>query len=326
MRAGYRIGGIPSAAVIAAQALGVSPNTVRDRLRAAKQWYGIEPVQPPQPAFEVPSIQPLAKPRVIIRASSSLPEGESIRVTLIGDTHQQPGMEVERWRWIARHVGETRPDRVIQMGDVGEWGSMERHSQPGSLQQKNRPSFQDDLASVEEAFAAYFKALGETPIPHHLVSGNHEDRILRAEGGTAELVGSLWGQFQDLLARYNWRHTGYREFLFINSVGMTHVPQSLTEKPIGGETENSICNRLLFSLVYAHTHRFTYRSVSKIGPQAGVQLLNVGSAMPHGYFPPYNVSEQGHPTYGIVDATFRGGHIVAHRFIPMTELQERYGD
>lgn len=326
MRAGYRPGGIPSANAKAAEALGLPPNTIRDRLRAAKQWHGIEPQEP---VFEYESsvvIQPLNKPRVIVRAGAATPEGESVRVTFIGDTHQQPGMEVDRWKWIARHVGETRPSRVIQMGDVGEFASMERHSAPGSIQQKSRPSFQDDLASVEEAFAAYFKTLGDTPIAHHLVAGNHEDRILRAEGSVGELVGTLWGQFQDLVARYNWRFTGYREFLFINSVGMTHVPQSLTEKPIGGETENSICNRLLFSLVYAHTHRFTYRSVSKIGPQAGVQLLNVGSAMPHGYFPPYNVSEQGHPTYGIVDATFRGGHIVAHRFIPMVELMERYGD
>jgi hypothetical protein len=80
----------------------------------------------------------------------------------------------------------------------------------------------------------------------------------------------------------------------------------------------------LFSCVYGHTHRFSFRSVSKIGPQMGVQLLNVGSAMPAGYYAKYNVSEQGHPTFGIVDATFRGGHIVAHRFIPMTELEACY--
>jgi hypothetical protein len=127
-----------------------------------------------------------------------------------------------------------------------------------------------------------------------------------------------------MLARYDWRYTPYRNFLFVNSVGLTHVPQSLMEKPIGGETENSICNKLLFSCVYGHTHRFSFRSVSKIGPQMGVQLLNVGSAMPAGYYARYNVSEQGHPTFGIVDATFRGGHIVAHRFIPMTELEARY--
>lgn len=323
LRAGYRMGGMPSAVTVAAQAIGVEPHTIRDRLKAAKRRYGLEPIPDPND-YSVKEFAPVSKPRVIVRAASSQPEGEAIRVTLIGDTHQQPGMEVERWKWIARHVGETQPDRVVQMGDIGEWASLERHSQPGSLNQKNRPSFQDDLASVEEGLAVYGQNLGKVPQPHHIVAGNHEERILTAEGSTAELVGTLWGQFQDVLARYDWRYTPYRGFLFINSVGLTHVPQSLTEKPIGGETENSICNRLLFSCVYGHTHRFSFRSVAKIGPQMGVQLLNVGSAMPAGYYAKYNVSEQGHPTFGIVDATFRGGHIVAHRFIPMTELQERY--
>lgn len=324
IRAGYRIGSYPSAYEAAAKAIDLPVYTIRDRLESAKRWYGLEPIPNPPDDLPVPEIAPISKPRVIVRAAASSPEGESIRVTLIGDTHQQPGMSTDRFKWIARHVGETQPDRVIQLGDLGEWSSLERHSAPGSIQQKGRPSFQDDLASVEEALSVYGQNLGKCPQPHHVTGGNHEHRITAAQDATAELVGSLWGQFQDALARYDWRYTDYRNFLFINSVGLTHVPQSLMEKPIGGETEQGICNKLLFSLVYGHTHRFSFRSVSKIGPQMGVQLLNVGSAMPHGYYARYNVSEQGHPTFGIVDATFRGGHIVAHRFIPMTELESRY--
>jgi len=324
IRAGYRMSGSPSAIEAVARALEWPAYTVRDRLEAAERWYDLKPIDNLPESFAIPVIEPVSKPRVIVRAGSAQPEGEAIRVTLIGDTHQQPGMSADRFKWIARHVGETEPDRVIQLGDIGEWSSVERHSPPGSLNQKGRPSFQDDLASVEEALAVYGQNLGKVPQPHHLVGGNHEERILTAEGSTAELVGTLWGQFQDMLARYDWRYTPYRNFLFINSVGLTHVPQSLMEKPIGGETEQGICNKLLFSCVYGHTHRFSFRSVSKIGPQMGVQLLNVGSAMPAGYYAKYNVSEQGHPTFGIVDATFRGGHIVAHRFIPMTELEARY--
>ena len=60
-------------------------------------------------------------------------------------------MSVDRWKWFARHVGQTNPDRVIQIGDLGEFASVSGHEKPGTIQQKTKPKFQDDLACVEEA-------------------------------------------------------------------------------------------------------------------------------------------------------------------------------
>ncbi len=324
IRAGYRTGGIPSAITKAAEALGLEPYMVRDRLRMLERRYGMVP-DPDPTDYSAPEFQPVAKPRVIVRAASSArPEGEAIRITVFGDTHCAPGQDAERFKWFARHVGETRPHKVVQIGDIGEFASLERHSPLGSLQQKARPKFQDDLASVEEALALYRNELGDVGIHHHITLGNHEQRILTFEGLTAEVEGTMWPQFTDVLARYDWRWTDYRGYLFIGGVGFTHVPQSLREQPYNGKTLQPVANDLCWSLVWGHTHRLAYLSVPKLGPAQSVQVLNVGSAMPHGYFPPYNVSEQGAYTWGIVDCTLQGGHITSHRFIPMTELEARY--
>ncbi len=324
IRAGYRTGGIPSAISVAAQALNMEPYTVRDRLRILERRYGMVP--DPEPLeFPAPEFQPVSKPRVIVRASSAArPEGEPIRVLFLGDTHIGPGVSNERFKWFARHVGETRPDRVIQIGDLADFASVSGHERPGSLQQKAKPRFQDDLASIEEALSFYRNELGSSAIPHHITLGNHEDRVQRFESATAEIEGALWPQFTDILARYDFRWTEYRQYLFLAACGIIHVPQTLLEKPYSGKTLNPIANDLVFSCVFGHSHKFAFLSVGKLGPQQTIEILNVGSAMPHGHFPHYNVSEQGGVTWGIVEATLHGGHIVRHHFIPMTHLEQMY--
>jgi hypothetical protein len=96
------------------------------------------------------------------------------------------------------------------------------------------------------------------------------------------------------------------------------------EKPFNGRTLNTIVNDLTFSLCFAHTHRHAFIAAPKIGPAMRIEVLNVGSAMPHGTFPPYNVSEQGGQTWGFCDVVVHGGHIVGHTFIDMLTLETRY--
>jgi len=325
IKAGYRIGGYPSAYEAAAKAIDIPVYTIRDRLESAKRWYKLVPMENLPEHAPIPVIEPLSKPRVIVRAASSArPEGDPIKLTVIGDTHCTPGVSNERFRWIARHVAATKPDRVLHMGDVGEMASVSGHERPGSLQDKAKPKFQDDLASIEEALAIYGGELGATNIPHNVILGNHDERIQRYENQSHSMEGALWHQFLDVLGRYNWKHTDYRGYLFVGGVGFTHVPMTLMEKPFNGRTLNPIVNDLTFSLCFAHTHRHAFIAAPKIGPAMRIEVLNVGSAMPHGTFPPYNVSEQGGQTWGICDVVVHGGHIVGHTFIDMLTLESRY--
>jgi predicted phosphodiesterase len=313
--AAYQAGG---SAEQAALILGIAASTMKRRLYTI----GIRPADR-SPPEKTPFVEPPPqKPRVIVRAYSASPDGDPVRVCLIGDTHIQPGMPNDRMTWIGRHIAATKPDKVIHLGDLGEWSSCSRHEMAGSLAQKIRPSFKNDLDAVEDGLAKLYKEI--EGVSCHITLGNHDARPQILEAGTAELEGALWPQVTDLLARYDWRWYDYRQFLFVGGVGCTHVPQTLLERPYGGKTLQPLANDLVFSLVFGHRHRFDFVSAPKIGPQQRVEILNPGCAMPHGYFPSYNASQQGGITWGITDATFQGGHITSHHFIPMTYLEERY--
>jgi hypothetical protein len=324
VRGGFVFNANPSAIAEAARVLNLNEKTLHSRLRTARQTYGLEPeAVPPLPEVE---FTPPAKPRVIVRAASeAAPEGEPIRICAIGDLHDAPEIPKDRLRWIGHHVRETRPDKVVQIGDIASFDSLSKHDAPGSISQKQRASFRAEMDSLEEALSIYRKALGDSPIQHYITLGNHEHRVLLWESATAELEGVLWTQLMDLFARYDWRVTDYKKYLFIAGTAWTHVPHNLMDKPYRGKTLNPIANDLVFSLVFGDSHRGQFLRVPKIGPQRSIEILNLGSAMPHGYFPRYNVAEQGGYSWGIYDVTVQGGHITEHRFIPMSSLEKMYG-
>lgn len=271
--------------------------------------------------------QEIKKPKIIVKVSGS-PEGEGYRLCVIGDTHDSPTLpDKARFRWIARHIGKTRPDKVVHIGDMGDFESCSTHAPPGSQTYAYRPSFKQDMESLEEALSAFHKELGSHSIPLLLTEGNHEYRIDRWEEGHPETQGILKGCLHETLARYSWKPYGFGEWLIIGGVGFSHVPKNIMGKPYGGKfSENQIGNDAIFSIVYGHTHRAVFRRVPKIGPMNSIEILNVGSAMPDGYVAPYaNTSTTGW-TYGIYDIKIRGGHIEDYMFHSMQRLQEEYGD
>jgi len=250
---------------------------------------------------------------------------DATRVVAIGDIHDQPNMDKERFTWIARHCAETRPHRIIQIGDFCSWDSVSTHEPIGSQGYAQRPSFKNDLESCEEAMRAFLKEINGLDIHMELIAGNHEDRINRFENKSPETAGSLYMQFEEICAQYRWRLHDYGHWLFVDGVGFTHVPKNIMGKPFGGQnSENSIANHATHSIVFGHTHRATFRKAPKIGINNSIEVLNLGSAMPDGYVAKYAGTATSGWSYGIFDLSIKSGHIVSHRFINMAELKEKY--
>jgi len=250
---------------------------------------------------------------------------DETRVVAIGDTHDQPGMPKDRFKWIGRHCAKVIPHRIVQIGDFASWDSVSTHDAPGSVSHSMRPSFKTDLESCEEAMSLFFKEIKDLTIPMELTAGNHEDRIARFENKNAETVGTLYMQFEELCARYRWRLHTYGQWLFIDGVGFTHVPKNIMGKPYGGQnSENAIANHATHGVVYGHTHRSAFRKAPKIGINNSIEVLNLGSAMPDGYVAKYAGTATSGWSYGIYELSIKSGHITSHRFISMRELRELY--
>jgi hypothetical protein len=272
-------------------------------------------------------IEDNAKPRVRVRAYNvSVTQDLPVRrVVGIGDTHVCPGMDLQHFTWIGRYIAETRPDNVLHGGDFHDFESCEFHSAAGSMSQKRRPAFIEDIEAGEEALHIYHKEVGVGEIPHDKTDGNHEYRVERFEELSPNLAGTLILQRDQLFARYRWKVTPYRHWIFFEGVGCTHVPMSIMQKPIGGRyPENTIGNQSTHSIIFAHTHRFNHVTVPKIGINNSLTITNLGSAMPHGYVAPYADGATTGLTYGIVDMRIRGGRVESPKFISLLELKERY--
>lgn len=321
--AGYRYNGIPSAFQKAAQSIGLDHGTLRHRVyKAQKAGFTVKiPDAEPEP---VPEIERLAKPRIRVQATSSS-DAPVYRVLGIGDAHDNPGLpDKSRFKWIARHAVATKPDYIVQIGDFADFNSLSRHDAPGSLPQKLRPSYANDMASLEEALAAIHKEAAGMRL--HVTLGNHERRVYRFEQGTAEIEGSLWQPLLDLFARYGWRTHDEGEFLFIGGVGFVHCPRTLMNREYGGKTLNAIANDAVFSLVFGHSHRGQLIHAPKIGPVQSVSICNLGTCLPTGYVAEYAKVAMTGWSYSIWDLTLQGGRITGHRVISMDELERMYGD
>jgi hypothetical protein len=313
----------------AALALGVPESTLRLRLSEGRP---IRISTIPDPRIdELLSENEALKRRVYdLQIKSSKPrvipgkDGKATKIVAIGDTHDAPGQNKDRFKWLARYCMDQQPDRIVHIGDLADWSSVSSHEFPGSVAHAARPRFKDDLESVEEAMCAFYKEIGDWQVPMDITCGNHEDRITRFENKTPETYGSLYSQFEECASRYRWRLHNYGSWLFIDGVGFTHVPHTILGKPFGGQTDNTIANAATFSLVYGHTHRTTFRRVPKIGPAQSIEILNLGSAMPDGYIAKYAGTAMTGWTYGAWTIRVRDGHIISQDFIDMQELQYRY--
>lgn len=278
---------------------------------------------PDVPALDLGDV----KPRVRIKAYNPLSVHDLPvrKVLAIGDTHWQPGMDFEHMKWIGRFAAESRPDNVVHIGDALDLSSCEMHSAAGSASQAKRPTFQQDIECGEDALAAYHGEIAVGEIPHDIVFGNHEYRAWRKEEMAPELEGTLTLQVEQLFARYRWRTTPYKHWLFMEGVGFTHAIMNIMGKPIGGRyPDNMIGNLSTHSSVWGHTHRYSHNVFAKIGVNNSITVTNVGSAMPFGHAADYTDGCITGLTYGVVMLRLRGGRVEGANLISMLELAERY--
>jgi hypothetical protein len=253
---------------------------------------------------------------------TSVEPDEAIRVCVIGDLHVSPGQDLSRLKWIARHIGETQPDRIVQIGDWASFDSVSTHDPIGSLKAKIRPSLREDVDCLRESLALFARELGPGAFFKTLTLGNHEDRVRRYQDLRAELDDSIWSDVLGIFAQYGWKTHDFGKVTFIGGVGFVHVPLNVIGKP--HSSPNIMGNNLAHDLVKGHSHRATYQTFSKIGEDRGVMLIDVGTSLAHGHVENYAKLSQTGWYWGLHDVTIRNGRIDDFARVSMRTLEARY--
>ena len=249
------------------------------------------------------------------------------KVCVIGDLHDAPGISKERLRWLGKHIRNTKPDQVVQIGDFLSLDSCCWHIDNATMQaRKNKGTFLEDINSFDLALEEFNKGLSTYKVKKHCTLGNHENRLWRWEDKNPEYYQMGKKELFSTLKKYGWTWSEYGEFYFIDGVGFTHIPFNVMGREFGGvSVERNIGQSSLFDVVFGHTHKFNDVRCPKIGKANYIRVVNVGCSLPMNHIESYAKVATTGWFWGVVDISIYNSKIQEVRTTTMDTLELTYG-
>ena len=248
------------------------------------------------------------------------------KVCVIGDLHDAPGISKERLRWLGKHIRNTKPDQVVQIGDFLSLDSCCWHIDNATMQaRKNKGTFLEDINSFDLALEEFNKGLSTYKVKKHCTLGNHENRLWRWEDKNPEYYQMGKKELFGTLKKYGWTWSEYGEFYFIDGVGFTHIPFNVMGREFGGvSVERNIGQSSLFDVVFGHTHKFNDVRCPKIGKSNYIRVVNVGCSLPMNHVENYAKVATTGWFWGVVDISIYNSKIQEVRTTTMDTLELTY--
>ena len=103
------------------------------------------------------------------------------KIIVIGDAHDSPSIEQDRFKWIGKYIKESKPDYIIQIGDWASFDSLSFFQKNSSQAGKLKDAYMQDIESMRTSIDILDKAIDNDRIPRHVTFGNHEQRVFRFE-------------------------------------------------------------------------------------------------------------------------------------------------
>lgn len=250
------------------------------------------------------------------------------RVLAIGDAHDDLRVPKNRFTWFGKHAAEMQPDHIVQIGDIADLESLSFHSPNDTDKGKYKPRFLAEMKSLEHALDLMFTPMARRNVKARvdIPLGNHENRIWRYEDAFPETVGMLQGKLSETLTNYGIFAHQFGKYIDIAGVKFTHSPFSVMGKPVGGMNATAtIARQASGDIVFGHTHKANVNTTPRIGGEDKVTVIDLGCALPQGFVAPYAKHTLTGWSWGIWELTIQGGSIQGYNFIPMAELERRYG-
>lgn len=211
---------------------------------------------------------------------------------IIPDSHAQPDVSNERFRWLSRFIMDRRPDVIVNIGDLLDMESLCSYDKGHKSFEGRR--FSRDIAAGNEALdlleseikeyndrQATFKKRQYKPTKVWL-DGNHENRANRAEELQAELEGMLDIHGRLKLKKRGWDIHKFLEPVIIDGVVYQHYFSSgPMGMPIGGHySARRVLQEIHRSGTFGHNHYFNYH-VDTAGDGTRLHGLSVGCYFEH---------------------------------------------
>lgn len=255
------------------------------------------------------------------------PEGDLIRVGMIGDLHDAPSLpDKSRFQWMGKWVADNDFDVLVQIGDWASLDSLSKHCAPGTKTFADLPSYRADLESLDESLNYFDMGLDGWSGKRILTKGNHEGRADRYEDTVPQMQGMVVSQLDDVFRSHKWRIIPFGEITFLEGIGFTHTPISGMGKPYGGVTSDHRAGKdSVFSLFHGHSHQRVIAPSAKIGPMGSVDLISIGCGLPSGHIEDYAKHNTTSWWWGVCSATLHGGRILDMNFVSMDSLERKYG-
>lgn len=290
----------------AARALGIAVTTFKDRLNSEK--------------YTPPRIKHEYTP---MRIRCELPK--FVKLLYFTDAHNQPGMPLDRFKWLGGLIDDQKPDILLDGGDFDDFQSLCSHEGNETYKGKLKPSLARDL----EASALARKTLADShshDCRKIVTLGNHEQRLWNYENANPEMYGIVSNLYTDILKATGWEYYPYGEYVDIHGISATHVPFNVMGKPVGGETAcKQIADKSLKDVIFGHTHKKDEWNAAKFGASVSVTAFNGGCFMPDGYVPAYSKDTRKEFWYGAHVITISNGRIKSIKSWHMSELEALYG-
>lgn len=184
----------------------------------------------------------------------------SKKILVIPDGHAHPNHSNERFTWLGKYIADTKPDIVVDIGDLGDFQSLSSYDKGKASFEGQR--YKKDLTAYWDANERINWEIKKTKKkqPHKIrCIGNHEDRISRAVEENAVLIGTIG--LSDLRSKeYGWEEHPFLEPVVEEGITFAHYfPVGVSGRPISGEHQaHSLITKKLTSCVQGHSHTFDY--------------------------------------------------------------------
>ena len=188
-------------------------------------------------------------------------------ILVVPDCHAKPGTNHDRFTWLGKYILDTKPDKVVNLGDMADMVSL-------CSAEKGKRSFEGarykkDVQAAIDAQTKLFQPLKDYNLSRkrskktmyapelYMTEGNHDHRIERETQLSPILDGTI-GLGDLCFESFGWSVTKYKEALELDGIYFSHCfTKGLMDFSISGTTATlapNVLKEMKDNAIQGHSH------------------------------------------------------------------------